>query len=1203
MPVTPPATGPDEIDAALSYAVATGRTNTWVFGGHCHMIAPVWYQHQAYSGQYTSSYDFGPFLVHPSDPDLPYAQVYIEFNIGIYSLRFEMMAQEAAYATKYWHKTNNAPAGYYLHDSETQTLPDSDPDWSLYAAVPQTYGPGIAGQHSGFLNTPYFGQAPVASFDCLGGPLTDSCAGIKYTFRDRLSGTVISTGTVNNNASQIYSQNGASVSFTAPNGQANHSGDYLIDSTGGGEHGLNSSLTTTQYPWMAVVEVDDDWTIEIDMVEVGISRGRNVWDYEWRPTQWRVTCGSATFTFTDTSPVAMDSVCGVKLVVAQTIQNGRRPDGFPSSSGLSRFVDWGYTADWLAEVSSWSLSGTQSGNGLTSLGSTTLPIISVLDKTAFGFYTGEIDSNKIRVQVDGSTDTSISTTISGHSYTWYVANQINAIGPAALCSGATTSINLAPLCTNTLGDFDERWFDNTPFDRDPADAFAIRIAAYISSWNGGIAGTGTAFTIPGSSPSAILSSAGFSLGTSPSVSYAPLVFSPYAIAYDGTGINPAAFNWPEWFIAENSDPFDTVTALGRDIGSLTFTVTQRVLPSISLSVSSDAMGGSNTDSVTTSLGNFAANRYLKAQCSSISLATGHKATLTLRTHDNHDIVYTLDPDPGTGIAIIDLTNPDNWGLFSWGVGLGLYNPVPRMNSTAGTVTTYSRVSNDVSAPSLNARIEKVTLTVPGPSETFDITSLDFDTPHFGFDGWTDPLGDGSGWAYQQADAHFPPPNGSDSHHVYFGRMYVLVDGKPALIYPYYANWPLSSFPPGTSQTYWEVPLMVADLLNDLPILNTGLGASFTPWATPSSTAITANNCPLGLIWADDSPYGANSYIPWTAGVTTYTFRRKLTQLTIPRYCCNYTLVGSKLHGGGLEGIAYDRSTHAAYASSTMTVKHALIPGGTRDSTNYPTADETVSTDAGGFFRTIFYDKFEKPNIKKMVNPLPSYGPVRPPYIRELAYSHFAALLSLTTPGVTNLGSTDGVYHVAGPLYDVGGGPAGIQYWQSMASTPGQWTMGGGSTQIVITSDTRDGNPSLALDCRMRLLCAFDRDSVGTMICWSDDDGETWSDPIMSIAGGTNAVVRCGKDGSMFEAAYVDDGSGVGVIKGIWRPTPDGTPSSVTTFKDETGTDIPVQPGQFGLDHLAETGSRWALTVLVDTETAPSTWLSADDAGCTFLRVP
>jgi hypothetical protein len=1008
MAVTPPATGPDEIDTALSYVKPTTRTDTWVFGGHIKMRAPVWYSDVSYSGQFGATYEFGPFLVpthitSPFGPALgnnefkyPYAQVYTSFVIGQYELRFDLTAQPCTYAQQYYRKGNTtdggstSPYSYFLHSSDSETFPNSDPATTHSGAVGDTATPSSPAE------VPiYLGQAPVASFSIAPGssPAQSSAVGLQYRFIDRLTSIVISEGVVNNNASEIASFTGDAYGpFTDTLGAPNHLGEYLVDRYTG-EHGSNSALHVSGDSRLSIVSVDDDWTIEIDMQEVGISAGRNVWAYEWRPVEWRVTCGSATFTFTDPSPIAMDSVCGVTVVTTQTRQDGRSPDGLTTSS-ISKFSDWGYTADWLAEVSSWTLAGTRSGNGFTNLGGTTLPISSVNDNGAFGFFTGTLDASRISLQVAGSADTPISTTISGHTYSWHVPNSNVTLGIGGLSHGYQAGINLAPLCSNVLSDFDERWFDGTAFLRDPADVFAVRINSYVASWNAAIAGSGTAFTIPGSAPEAILSNGGFSLGSSPSVSYAPLIFNPHGIAYLGTTFPRQALNWPKWFIAESTDPFDTVSGLGRDIATLTFSVTQKHLPSITLSVSSDAMGGSNTATFAADMGNWSANRYLEVTTSGVSLAPGHKATLTLRTHNNHDIVYTLNPDPGTGIAVIDLTAPDGFATFVFGSGPGLWNPTPRMNATAGTVTTYSRVVNDVSQPNLDARIASIKLTVPGPLETFDITAIDFATPHTGFDGWVDPLGDGSGWSYQHTAAHDPPPTGEDFHWQHLGSLSVLVDGKRALKYPYYAKWPLTSKPPGTQQLYWDTPLMMADLLNDLPVLNTGLTATFNvTFTTPSSTAITANNCPVGLVWMDDSPYGAVSYIPWPGNITTYTLRRQLQVLTIPRYCCNYTLQGSCRHGGGVSGVAYNRSTNKARVSDTIKITHKLIMGGTRDSTNFPTGTDTVSTDTEGFFRWIFYDAQESPSIKGMGNAIPIPNPAFPWTISELTYNHFPVLIS------------------------------------------------------------------------------------------------------------------------------------------------------------------------------------------------------------------
>jgi len=918
------------------------------------------------------------------------------------------------------------------------------------------------------------------------------------------------------------------------------------------------------------------------------------------PVQWRLTAGSATLTYTDTDPEPMDSTAHPTLHLEQ---GGA---AFPAEGTSYRyFRGWGYDPpEFLAEFSDWTMGGTHTGNDFTTFGGVTLPVTSVntgLSDIGNGY--GEIDAHSVKIQYSDDTPYPVdASSYAGTHDPWYIGG--NVVGANGLFEAG---VALAPQATSTIS-FDERWFDDTSFVRDPASAKQVAIAAAIAGWTAGIAGSGTAYQFPGTPP-AILTHAGFVAGTAPAVGYASAFFSPWAIVNPTLTVGPESHNWPEWYIACETDPFYTIPACGRKIGQLTWTITQKVLPSITLSVSSDAMGGSNTDTFApaTDMGNWSANRYLVVDCTGISLASGHFATLTLRTHDLRDIVYTLKPDPSTGVATIDLATPDNWSSFALGQGPGLWNPVPRMNATAGSATTYIRVVNDTTSANLLARIISVTLTVPGALETFDITAIQFDTPHTGFSGWSDALGDGSGFTYEQAAAH--PSSPSPFHFPFLGSQHVLVDGKHVLKYPHYAKWPLTSFPAGTHQDYWDTPLMVDDLIDDLTKLGTGLSATFTATFAPAGApvAISSRNMPIGLLAMDDVRYNQGGYSAWSAGTNTYDFITELTSLRFPLYCCNYDLTARRISGGSWEGLAYDRATKQILASGTLTITHVLAPGGVRESTNFPTGSFTVSTDAGGFWRVpTFFDPEEVPKIKRQLNPVPLPYPARSPFTTsELSYNHFVAIISTVVPGVTNLATMDGRYHVAGPLYDLAGGPAGIQYWQSPAAAPGQWTTGGGVVPDTITSDVDDNNPCLMQDSRGRLWCAFDRESVGALVCWSDDDGDTWSDPVMAIANGQYPIIRAGKDGSIFTAAFVDDGtsSGTGTIQAYWQPAADATPSATLTFKDGSGTAIAVQAGAFGLDQLVEPSGRWALTVLAVGDSAPSTWLCSDDAGMTWLRTP
>jgi hypothetical protein len=207
---------------------------------------------------------------------------------------------------------------------------------------------------------------------------------------------------------------------------------------------------------------------------------------------------------------------------------------------------------------------------------------------------------------------------------------------------------------------------------------------------------------------------------------------------------------------------------------------------------------------------------------------------------------------------------------------------------------------------------------------------------------------------------------------------------------------------------------------------------------------------------------------------------------------------------------------------------------------------------------------------------------------------------------------------------VSGVQEGLLYWRKDIGVPSPL----GRKSVVISNTKGDTNPSLAYDHRGRLICQFDRwrsgdtfhfiaghrntlylyvlvDGPRVMETVSDDDGDTWKDPTMTIPGGQYPVVETGHDGSIYRAAYVDDGTGhaTGTIQAQWQAPGDAAPSAVFTLMQADGvTPIAVQAGSFGLDHLAESAGRWILTVLEVGNTSPTEWASADDDGGTYVPV-
>lgn len=203
----------------------------------------------------------------------------------------------------------------------------------------------------------------------------------------------------------------------------------------------------------------------------------------------------------------------------------------------------------------------------------------------------------------------------------------------------------------------------------------------------------------------------------------------------------------------------------------------------------------------------------------------------------------------------------------------------------------------------------------------------------------------------------------------------------------------------------------------------------------------------------------------------------------------------------------------------------------------------------------------------------------------------------------NLGHENGSFHRVAGLYDMSGNPNGIAYWrrdQGQPYLPGSWDV----AAIPISISTEDRNPSIAFDYQGRLFCNWER-LTGIFQAFSDDDGLTWSTPILNVPNGLYPVIRRGTDGSLYRVAYVDDGTGhnSGTLQGQWQAVGDPSPSATFTLKKNVAGSMvafSVQQGSYMIAHLYDMASQWILTVLEVGATAPTEYVSADDLGGTFV---
>lgn len=1253
---TPPLTGPDEIDTSLSYTVDTGRTATWQYEGHVKLVGSVWYQSHSVTsttGDQAGSCVLGPFAAitagAPGSPLLtPGSNPQVIMSLlppvagssqGM-TLTFQIGMMSPTYRTADYHFTTLH--GYTFEDSDVAPGVGSGTPYPVPLNLGYGYTAGSYNYRSygyceydvvgAFASPTYFaGATQLASNDPIptGVPLVSApVVGplVTLSATNALGVPIYSaTGTVGNSATELTRITGNPASGSSSTGGVNtgsfrtHSG-YFTDTSGG----TSTSLTDTWTNDLSVVSVDEDFTVNVSVKEQFVSTGRNSGVYRWVVTAVNVSCAGGSSLTASLPSVAQQTL---DSIVTCNIQSNWGSNSNTSAGGFER---WSYAPTFEATLSNWHLAGTPAGNDFTALGGP-VPLSSTYNNTVGGTpaahqtgFDGHLDARSASLVIDTTNPPSpVSTTPTDPGYNKYIYTSGGAMPDYTYSFGGTMIIVLAPTVASPWL-ITELWWDGSAYTRKPADSATTAIAAAIAAWNTIRTTWGTAFH-------------GISFGLGPSgysniptypyhntdvtAFFVPssLLGSPYTNTHD---------NFAKFYVRNTGDPWYTAN-IGRKLGTLNLSVGALPdLSAVSLHVASDAMGGSNTDTYAASLGNWAAMRYLLVSVT--GTLTAGTAKLTITTADGHSADYTLKIVSGT--AEIDLACPDSQSAFSFGSGVGLSLPVPAFVSTGATGPPwYKRTATDTPTAAANAAVASITLTLSGALQTLTVDTFRARSSVTGYDAWTDPKGDGQGYAREVSQAlinHVP------SHVPWLGHLDALADGKLMLRYPAYGSLPnISGYHDYNSgwQDYYDIPTMLDDLIYDLGILASGLSATWSQTFTPpgASIALSSRNIPAGMVVGPDVWAGQdNAYNTWPAAATTLDIRRELTSLGFPLFSTAYHLEGMWLHGGGLEGLVMDYVTNQRLAGATLKVAHdpdvlfqnpiTGYPAMVTHASNAPTGSLSVPCDANGFFRSVpagSYEVFERPSVQRLVNapmPVPAlnslpitdvHGTIIKGAISEMTYNHLILIISTMIPRLTNLGPRDGSFHVAGPII-VGGTPSGIAYWRCDTGCPRPgvtWD----TAAVVITSNVKDGNPSLAQDYRGRLYCQFDRAGVGVYETVSDDDGQTWSAPIMgSITNGQYPVIRAGHDGSIYRAAYVDDGTGMGtgVIKGQWQAAGDVSPSAAFTFKDNTGTAIPSQAGAFAIDHLAETAGRWILTVLRPGEVTPVEYVSADDAGGTWVLV-
>lgn len=158
---------------------------------------------------------------------------------------------------------------------------------------------------------------------------------------------------------------------------------------------------------------------------------------------------------------------------------------------------------------------------------------------------------------------------------------------------------------------------------------------------------------------------------------------------------------------------------------------------------------------------------------------------------------------------------------------------------------------------------------------------------------------------------------------------------------------------------------------------------------------------------------------------------------------------------------------------------------------------------------------------------------------------------------------------------------------------------------LITSDYHDAQPSLAYQLGQRTVLLFYRrdgaSGAGVYEIFSDDDGDTWSTPTLSIPSGQQPRQAIDISGGLLRVAWVADTATVGNLKATWQAAGDTSPSAVFTLTNKA-TSAALRVGKKGYDVSAagDSGSRFNLTVTLEGETDTSNWYSEDD-GRTWTR--
>ncbi|WP_394794877.1 hypothetical protein [Armatimonas sp.] len=151
---------------------------------------------------------------------------------------------------------------------------------------------------------------------------------------------------------------------------------------------------------------------------------------------------------------------------------------------------------------------------------------------------------------------------------------------------------------------------------------------------------------------------------------------------------------------------------------------------------------------------------------------------------------------------------------------------------------------------------------------------------------------------------------------------------------------------------------------------------------------------------------------------------------------------------------------------------------------------------------------------------------------------------------------------------------------------------------LITSGYSDRQPSLFYWQGQRTYLLFWRragvSGDGIYEIYSDDDGDTWSAPAMSIASGQYPRTAVDISGGVLRSAWVADTGSIGNLKGTWQAAGDASPSAVFTFTELGASALRTTKTGFDISAAPDSASRINLTCTIEGEFSTSNWYSEDD---------